>query len=102
MEHRAGYYDQSGALRDMIQNHLLQVLCVIAMEPPSSFDAESVRLEKLKVLKAIRPIRIGQVDRYAVRGQYGPGEDEPGLLTRKRRAAKLAHRDLRRPRIHRR
>ena len=80
VEHRAGYYDQSGALRDMIQNHLLQVLCVIAMEPPSSFDAESVRLEKLKVLKAIRPIRIGQVDRYAVRGQYGPGENALGYL----------------------
>jgi glucose-6-phosphate 1-dehydrogenase len=73
VEHRAGYYDQSGALRDMIQNHLLQVLCVVAMEPPSSFNAESVRTEKLKVLKAIRPILIGQVDRYAVRGQYGPG-----------------------------
>jgi glucose-6-phosphate 1-dehydrogenase len=84
VEHRAGYYDQSGALRDMIQNHLLQVLCVIAMEPPSSFDAESVRLEKLKVLKAIRPILIGQVDGYAVRGQYGPGtangEELPGYL----------------------
>jgi glucose-6-phosphate 1-dehydrogenase len=84
VEHRAGYYYKSGALRDMIQNHLLQVLCVIAMEPPSSFDAESVRLEKLKVLKAIRPILIGQVDRYAVRGQYGPGnansEELPGYL----------------------
>ena len=84
VEHRAGYYDQSGAMRDMIQNHLLQVLCIIAMEPPSSFDAESVRLEKLKVLKAIRPILIGQVDRYAVRGQYGPGnvggDEVPGYL----------------------
>ena len=89
VEHRAGYYEQSGALRDMIQNHLLQVLCVIAMEPISSFDAESVRLEKLKVLKAIRPISVGQVDRFAVRGQYGPGKvgqqrvpgyrDEPGV-----------------------
>ncbi|MBT4499017.1 MAG: glucose-6-phosphate dehydrogenase [Gemmatimonadetes bacterium] len=79
VEHRAGYYDQSGALRDMIQNHLLQALCVIAMEPPSSFDAESVRIEKLKVLKAIRPFSIGQVDRFAVRGQYGQGAiaDEP-------------------------
>jgi glucose-6-phosphate 1-dehydrogenase len=74
VEHRAGYYDHYGALRDMIQNHLLQVLCVIAMEPPSSFDAESVRLEKLKVLKAIRPFSIGQVDQFAVRGQYGAGE----------------------------
>jgi len=71
VEHRAGYYDQSGALRDMIQNHLLQVLCIIAMEPPSSFDSDSVRIEKLKVLKAIRPISIGEVDRFAVRGQYG-------------------------------
>lgn len=87
VEHRAGYYDQSGALRDMIQNHLLQVLCIVAMEPPSSFDAESVRTEKLKVLKAIRPILIGQVDRYAVRGQYGPGaidgKEVPGYLQEK-------------------
>ncbi|MFH1566473.1 MAG: glucose-6-phosphate dehydrogenase [Gemmatimonadota bacterium] len=74
VEHRAGYYDQSGALRDMIQNHLLQVMCVIGMEPISTFDADSVRIEKLKVLKAIRPISVGQVDRFAVRGQYGPGE----------------------------
>ena len=74
VEHRAGYYEQSGALRDMIQNHLLQVLCVIAMEPISAFDADSVRVEKLKVLKAIRPISVGQVDRFAVRGQYGAGE----------------------------
>ncbi len=74
VEHRAGYYDHSGALRDMVQNHLLQVLCVIAMEPPSSFDAESVRLEKLKVLKAIHPISVGQVDRFAVRGQYRAGQ----------------------------
>ena len=73
VEHRAGYYDRSGALRDMIQNHLLQVLCTIAMEPPSAFDADSVRIEKLKVLKAIRPISIGQVDQFAVRAQYGPG-----------------------------
>ncbi len=84
VEHRASYYDQSGALRDMIQNHLLQILCIIAMEPPSSFDAESVRLEKLKVLRAIRPLRIGQVDRYAVRGQYGrcsnEGREVPGYL----------------------
>ena len=84
VEHRAGYYERSGALRDMIQNHLLQVLCTIAMEPPSAFDAESVRVEKLKVLKAIRPISIGEVDRYAVRGQYAAGNvDEqqvPGYL----------------------
>ena len=74
VEHRAEYYDRSGALRDMIQNHLLQVLCVIAMEPPSAFDAESVRIEKLKVLKSFRPYSIGQVDRYAVRGHYAGGD----------------------------
>lgn len=84
VEHRAGYYDTSGALRDMIQNHLLQVMCIVAMEPPSSFDAESVRVEKLKVLKAIRPLSVGQVDRFAVRGQYAAGELDsqtvPGYL----------------------
>ena len=74
VEHRAGYYDTSGALRDMIQNHLLQILCVVAMGPPSSFDAESVRLEKLKVLKSIRPISIGEVDRYAIRAQYAAND----------------------------
>ena len=84
VEHRADYYDRSGALRDMIQNHLLQVLSVIAMEPPSMFDAESVRLEKLKVLKAVRPFSVGQVDRFAVRAQYRAGQvgdaDVPGYL----------------------
>ena len=81
VEHRAGYYDRSGALRDMIQNHLLQVLCVIAMEPPSTFDAESVRIEKLKVLKAVRPVSIGEVDRVAVRAQYVAGglEDQASV-----------------------
>ena len=74
VEHRAGYYDRSGALRDMIQNHLMQVMSVVAMEPPSAFDAESVRLEKLKVLKAIRPISVGEVDSFAVRAQYTSGE----------------------------
>ena len=74
VEHRAGYYDRSGALRDMIQNHLLQVLCVIAMEPPSAFDAVSVQVEKLKVLKAMRPFGVGEVDRFAARAQYVEGE----------------------------
>ncbi|MEW6750384.1 MAG: glucose-6-phosphate dehydrogenase [Candidatus Latescibacterota bacterium] len=74
VEHRAGFYDSAGALRDVVQNHLLQVLSVIAMEPPSSFDAESLQIEKLKVLKSVRPLSVGEVDRFAVRGQYGPGE----------------------------
>ena len=74
VEERAGYYDQSGALRDMIQNHLLQVLCLVAMEPPSEFAAEAVRREKLKVLQSIQPMLERDVSLNAVRGQYGPGE----------------------------
>ena len=76
VEHRANYYDSSGALRDMIQNHLLQILCVVAMEPPSTFDAHNVRLEKLKVLNAIHPFNLGELDQYAVRGQYSPSQNE--------------------------
>ncbi len=73
VEHRGGYYDHAGALRDMIQNHLLQLLCLIAMEPPVSFEAEEIRNKKLDVLHAVRPILPDQVDRVAVRGQYGAG-----------------------------
>jgi glucose-6-phosphate 1-dehydrogenase len=73
VEHRGGYYDHSGALRDMIQNHLLQVLCCIAMEPPVSFDAHEVRSKKTDVLKAIRPLPRDQMSQLAVRGQYGLG-----------------------------
>ncbi len=70
---RGHYYDQAGALRDMIQNHLLQVLCLIAMEPPVSFSADEVRNKKADVLHAIRPIAPELVQAYAVRGQYGAG-----------------------------
>jgi glucose-6-phosphate 1-dehydrogenase len=73
VEHRGGYYEHAGALRDMIQNHLLQILCLIAMEPPVAFSAEEIRDRKVEVLRAIRPIPEKQVGRYAVRGQYGPG-----------------------------
>jgi glucose-6-phosphate 1-dehydrogenase len=73
VEHRGGYYDHAGALRDMIQNHLLQVLCCIAMEPPVSFDANEVRSKKTDVLRAIRQIPPGQVSQFAVRGQYDRG-----------------------------
>jgi glucose-6-phosphate 1-dehydrogenase len=70
---RGAYFEEAGALRDMVQNHLLQLLCLIAMEPPVTFDAGPVREEKNKVLRAIRPIERGRVDEVAVRGQYGPG-----------------------------
>ncbi len=71
--HRGGYYDHAGALRDMIQNHLLQILCLVAMEAPVSFQDNEIRNKKVDVLRAIRPITAEQVPRYAVRGQYGPG-----------------------------
>jgi glucose-6-phosphate 1-dehydrogenase len=73
VEHRGGYYDHSGALRDMIQNHLLQILSLIAMEPPAAFNADEIRARKVDVLRAIRPIPIDQIHQYASRGQYGPG-----------------------------
>ena len=71
---RAGYYDGSGALRDMIQSHLLQVMALVAMEPPADMDDESLRDEKVKVLKSIRPITKDIVDQHAFRGQYAAGE----------------------------
>ncbi|MCW2760307.1 MAG: Glucose-6-phosphate 1-dehydrogenase [Marmoricola sp.] len=70
---RGDYYDQSGALRDMIQNHLLQLLCLVAMEPPTYVGKENVRDEKLKVLQALKPIIGEEVDRSVVAGQYYPG-----------------------------
>ena len=72
VEHRGRYYDRAGALRDMIQNHLTQLLTLTALEPPSSFDAEAIRREKVKVLRSIPPIAPGDV----VFGQYGRGEIE--------------------------
>jgi glucose-6-phosphate 1-dehydrogenase len=73
VESRGDYYDRAGALRDMVQNHLLQILCLIAMEPPASFAADEVRNKKVDVLRAIRPIRPDEVHHFAVRGQYGRG-----------------------------
>jgi glucose-6-phosphate 1-dehydrogenase len=81
---RASYYDKSGALRDLIQNHMLQLLCHVAMEPPVSFTAEEVRNEKVKVLQAIPEPTPLQIPEIAVRGQYtkghAGGEDVPGYL----------------------
>ncbi len=70
---RGGYYEQAGALRDMVQNHLMQVLCLVAMEPPVSFEADELRNKKMDVLKAIRRLRLEEVHQYVERGQYGPG-----------------------------
>lgn len=70
---RAGFYDQTGALRDMVQNHLLQLLCIVAMEPPVSLDPDAVRDEKLKVLRSLRPMTVSDTARDTVRGQYTAG-----------------------------
>ena len=70
---RAGFYDGTGALRDMVQNHLLQLLCIVAMEPPVSLDPDAVRDEKLKVLRSLRPMSLADVARDTVRGQYTAG-----------------------------
>jgi glucose-6-phosphate 1-dehydrogenase len=73
VEGRGGYYDQSGALRDMVQNHMMQLLALTAMEPPISLEPEVIRDEKVKVLRAIRPIPADEVNKFTVRGQYAAG-----------------------------
>ena len=73
LEGRGDYYDGAGALRDMVQNHMLQLLALVAMEPPADFDATSVRDEKVKVLRSLRPIGADDVAGHAVTGQYGGG-----------------------------
>ncbi len=72
---RAAYYDKIGALRDMVQNHLLQLLCLIAMEPPAQLNAENIREEKLKVLKSLKPLKGADIARNVVRGQYCASDD---------------------------
>ena len=73
IEGRWSYYDKVGQLRDMVQNHLLQLLCMVAMEPPSSLQADEIRAEKVKLLRALRPINEDKVEDVAVRGQYSAG-----------------------------
>ena len=84
LEGRGNYYDHAGALRDMVQNHLLQLLCLMAMEPPVSLEADRVRDEKLKVLRALRPLHPQDIAALTVRGQYTAGAVEgrpvPGYL----------------------
>jgi glucose-6-phosphate 1-dehydrogenase len=89
VEDRAGYYETSGALRDMLQNHLMQIFCLTAMEPPNALDADSIRTEKVKVLQATRLADVQNLERSAVRGQYSAGwmkgkpvpgyREEPGV-----------------------
>jgi glucose-6-phosphate 1-dehydrogenase len=73
VEHRGSYYDKAGALRDIFQNHMLQMLALVAMEPPASFEADRIRDEKVKLLRSIRPFNSNELDSLIVRGQYGPG-----------------------------
>jgi glucose-6-phosphate 1-dehydrogenase len=84
IEGRWGYFDEAGQMRDMVQNHLLQILTLIAMEPPANLDADSIRDEKLKVLKSLRPIDASNVRQNTVRGQYVDGfvkgQEVPGYL----------------------
>ena len=76
IDSRGEFYDQTGALRDMLQNHLLQLLCIVAMEPPFSLDADTVRNEKLKVLQSLKPLSEEEVLHNVVRGQYKAGASE--------------------------
>ena len=73
VENRAGYYEGAGALRDMVQNHLLQLLCLVAMEPPTDLGADGIRDEKVKVVRSLRPFQIDEVGSEVVRGQYAEG-----------------------------
>ena len=86
---RGGYYEEAGALRDMVQNHLLQVLSLIAMEPPVSLDAESIRDEKVKLLKSIRPLTPEDVAKQVVRGQYFAGKVDGQLMAGYRQEPKV-------------
>ena len=98
IEGRAGYYEGAGALRDLVQNHMLQLLALLAMEPPASFEANRLRDEKLKVLEAIVPPAVTEVPSMAVRAQYGPGVSGgvrvPGYREEPGRSAGLPDRDL--------
>jgi glucose-6-phosphate 1-dehydrogenase len=89
VEGRGSYYERAGALRDMMQNHVFQLVSLIAMDPPVSLKSDDIRDEKIRALKTVRPIQADRVDEYAVRGQYGPGQvlgetvvgyrEEPGV-----------------------
>jgi glucose-6-phosphate 1-dehydrogenase len=104
VERRGGFYESAGALRDMIQSHVLQLTSLVAVEPPASFDATAVRNEKLKILQSIRPYNLEMVAQSVVRGQYSPGtldgknlagyRDEPGVNPKSRTETFVAMRVL--------
>ena len=104
VERRGGFYETTGALRDMIQSHVLQLTSLVAVEPPASFDATAVRNEKLKILQSIRPYNLEMVAQSVVRGQYAPGSadgqklagyrDEPGVNPNSRTETFVAMRVL--------
>ncbi len=82
VEHRGAFYEQAGVVRDIVQNHMMQLLALVAMEPPVGFEADLIRDEKVKVFRTIRPLDEKHIDEFTVRGQYGPGrieaEEVPG------------------------
>ena len=104
VERRGGFYETAGALRDMIQSHVMQLTSLMAVEPPASFDATAVRNEKLKILQSIRPYNLEMVAQSVVRGQYAPGNangnklagyrDEPGVNPKSRTETFVAMRVL--------
>ncbi|MEJ2025810.1 MAG: hypothetical protein P8Y00_12525 [Deltaproteobacteria bacterium] len=73
VEHRAGYYEEAGVLRDMFQNHMMQLLSLTAMEPPAQFEADRVRDEKVKIYRAFRPFQRENLSDHLLLGQYGAG-----------------------------
>jgi hypothetical protein len=95
---RGGYYDKSGAIRDMVQNHVMQLVALTAMEPPVTYDAESVRNQKVNVLRSIQPLDPLEVNKWVVRAQYGPGEVEgkhnSRLPPNRRHSPPLHHRNV--------
>jgi glucose-6-phosphate 1-dehydrogenase len=90
VEHRGTYYEEAGALRDMIKPHLVQLFALVAMEPPVTFDAEAIRDEKVKLLRAVRPIPRDRVDLFAVRGQYVRGVIDGGTVPAYREEPKVS------------
>ena len=90
VEHRGSYYEEAGALRDMIKPHLIQLFALVAMEPPVAFDAEAIRDEKIKLLRAVRPIPRDKVDLFAARGQYVQGLIDGDAVPAYREEGKVA------------